>query len=613
MRYRNEIDGLRAIAVIPVVLFHAGLKTFSGGFVGVDIFFVISGYLITSIILSKIDDNNFSLTEFYERRARRILPALFLVMGVTIPMAWLWMDPFELKEFGQSLISTATFSSNIFFQLKTGYFNTSSELKPLLHTWSLAVEEQYYIIFPLLIMLVHRLGRTTLILTLVTITLTSLALAQWAAYNSPSFASYSLPTRMWEILLGSFVALYFQRSDKIIQIAWLNQTLSFAGLLLIFYSIAYFDAHTPFPSLYTLVPTIGAALVIIFAQPHTIAHRLLASRIMVGIGVISYSVYLWHQPVFSMARIYTLKDLSFGWNAACTIITFALAYLTKLSVEDYFRFRLTKQNRFKALGGLSAFAICLIAFGISSHINLGFPERSSLGLKLSQNFGLSSACSGAALDEQECKTGESPSTVLWGDSFAMHIAKAVNANSEKGMIQATLSACPPIAGYRDGNRKSLRSCEEFNNDVLSYVEHQSKENVRTVVLSSTFQKFTKPQQKKFLNTLKHLKSLGLNVYVVSPPPVHPNTLRCIKLMDRENKPIDSCTFNVSKIRNRNTFKTLAKICKKTGATFIDLRDLICLDGKCTPELNGTIIYRDNGHLSNMSTEIVSEFLKSKML
>ena len=167
MKYRAEIDGLRALAVLPVILFHAGFELFGGGFVGVDVFFVISGYLITSIIISEMGRDNFSLINFYERRARRILPALFFVMLVSIPFAWFWLTPGDLKDFGQSLIAVATFSSNILFWIESGYFATASELKPLLHTWSLAVEEQYYILFPLFLMIFWNLPKKYLLLLLI--------------------------------------------------------------------------------------------------------------------------------------------------------------------------------------------------------------------------------------------------------------------------------------------------------------------------------------------------------------------------------------------------------------------------------------------------------------
>src|SRR6185312_1937544 len=208
MDYRQEIDGLRALAVLPVILFHAGFQSFSGGFVGVDVFFVISGYLITTIILAELEQGRFSIINFYERRARRILPALFLVMFVCLPFAWLWLLPEDMKSFSQSLVAVSVFASNVLFWKKSGYFDTAAELKPLLHTWSLAVEEQYYVFFPIFLVLSWRLGKSKICGLLVMVFVMSLAVAQWASLAEPAAGFYLLPTRGWELLVGVFSAFF---------------------------------------------------------------------------------------------------------------------------------------------------------------------------------------------------------------------------------------------------------------------------------------------------------------------------------------------------------------------------------------------------------------------
>lgn len=211
MQYRPEVDGLRAIAVLPVILFHAGFSAFSGGFVGVDIFFVISGYLITTIIYQEMAQGRFSMWRFYERRARRILPALFAVSLACIPFAWLWMLPNEFKDFSQSLVGVATFTSNILFWRESGYFAGAAELKPLLHTWSLAVEEQFYILYPPLLLALYRFV-PKLLFTIISLgALVSLGLAHWASSAHPSANFYLLPTRAWELGLGALAAIYLQR------------------------------------------------------------------------------------------------------------------------------------------------------------------------------------------------------------------------------------------------------------------------------------------------------------------------------------------------------------------------------------------------------------------
>ena len=211
MKYRADIDGLRAIAVVPVILFHAGLDLFSGGFVGVDIFFVISGYLITTIIVREMSEDRFSLLRFYERRARRILPALFLVVLVCFPFAWYNLLPKTLIDFAECVLAVSVFSSNFLFWSESGYFDTATELKPLLHTWSLAVEEQYYVIFPLLVMGMWRFGQRVLIILLGIIAIASLLAAQYLSSTAPSANFYLLTTRAWELLIGAFCALYLNR------------------------------------------------------------------------------------------------------------------------------------------------------------------------------------------------------------------------------------------------------------------------------------------------------------------------------------------------------------------------------------------------------------------
>ena len=208
MDYRREIDGLRAIAVISVVLYHAGIQAFSGGFIGVDVFFVISGYLITSIILAEMQAGTFTLGNFYERRARRILPALFVMMFTCLPFAWLWLSPRYMKDFSESLVAVPAFASNVLFFITSGYFDAATEIKPLSHTWSLAVEEQYYILFPAFVMLTFGSSKRRIVAMLAALAIVSLAVAEWASLMYPRFTFYLLPARGWEILIGVFVAVF---------------------------------------------------------------------------------------------------------------------------------------------------------------------------------------------------------------------------------------------------------------------------------------------------------------------------------------------------------------------------------------------------------------------
>ena len=369
MKYRAEIDGLRALAVLPVILFHAGFEWFSGGFVGVDIFFVISGYLITTIIISEMAEGKFSIINFYERRARRILPALFFVMAACLPFAWLWLTPSDLEDFGQSLVAVSTFSSNILFWRESGYFDTAAELKPLLHTWSLAVEEQYYILFPIFIILTWRLGLKWVLILLSIVFLVSLGAAQWSAYNAPDAAFYLLPTRGWELLVGVFAAFYL-KYNTYLKSHSINQALSLLGFGMIVFSIIAFDKKTPFPSLYTLIPTIGTGLLILCAVPKTVIHKLLSLKFIVGIGLISYSAYLWHQPLLAFAKHVFSEEVPELLMLCLCLMSLVAAWFSWRFIETPFRNR--KRFDRASIFRLSAVGILMFStIGLTLHFTNG--------------------------------------------------------------------------------------------------------------------------------------------------------------------------------------------------------------------------------------------------
>ncbi|RFF29337.1 acyltransferase family protein [Wenzhouxiangella sediminis] len=371
MKYRAEVDGLRAVAVLPVILFHAGLPPFSGGYVGVDVFFVISGYLITTIITREMSQGRFSLVHFYERRARRILPALFLVMACCLPLAWLLLYPSQMEAFGQNVTATALFSSNLLLWLKSGYFATASEMNPLLHTWSLAVEEQYYILFPLLLMLVWRFGTRSLLACLAVLFFLSLGASGWAAAHAPMAGFYLIPFRGWELLLGSFCAFLAPRMTAR---PGFDDLFGFSGLLLILGAVFAFDAETPFPGVHALVPTAGTAMVILFAREGSLVQRLLSRRMLVGIGLISYSAYLWHQPAFAFYRHHHLGEASTTVLLLLAVCSLLAAWVSWRFVERPFRDRARFSRRF--IFGASAVLIAAFSgVGFYAHINNGVMPR----------------------------------------------------------------------------------------------------------------------------------------------------------------------------------------------------------------------------------------------
>ena len=440
MKYRREIDGLRALAVLPVIFFHAGFNYFVGGYVGVDVFFVISGYLITSLIMTEQQAGSFTLKGFYERRARRILPALFLVMLACLPLAWLWMLPSDVKAFSKSLIAVAAFLSNIMFWREGGYFETPGALKPLFHTWSLAVEEQYYVLFPLFLLLIWRRGKRCVTGIFITLGLASLAAAVWASRNHPQAAFYLLPTRGWELLMGACIAVYFLGSSGAALAArdtasLLHEVGGALGLALIAYAVITFDRTVPYPSLYTLVPTLGAALIILFASPRTAVGKLLNTPVLVGAGLLSYSAYLWHQPLFAFARIRREGALGTPLALALSLAAIVCAYLSWRYVEKPFRNRalIDRTTVFLAAGSMT---LLFLLIGLAGVMTNGFAYRYS-----AQDRNLAALDMYAAgiyvekrfLDlEQRPFDGSGRRKVfVIGDSFAQDI---VNATYEGGLM-----------------------------------------------------------------------------------------------------------------------------------------------------------------------------------
>lgn len=457
MYYRKEIDGLRAVAVVPVIFFHAGFKLFQGGYVGVDVFFVISGYLITSIILSDLSKQKYSIVTFYERRARRILPALFFLMLCCLPFAWFLLLPNNLKDFAQSLAAVSAFSSNILFLFESGYFATASELKPLLHTWSLAVEEQYYVFFPLFLMLIWKFRKQWVFPTILIVAVLSLALGEYASLYYKGAAFYLLPTRTWELALGALIATaFFYKNDYVEAIrnkVVISELMSAVGLFLILYATVVFDKNVPFPGFSALVPTVGTGLIIVFSSQQTIVGKVLSLRPVVLIGLISYSLYLWHNPMFVFARYYMIDEPSKQLYLILSVLSFVFAYLSWRFVEAPFRNKnlINRKQIFTfALAGSVAFALlgCTVSYFIKT------PE-----LEATYRKGLSDSY---ILQDSPVRV------VLWGDShadsFAISLGKTLNENSISLELNI-MHSCPSIIDtvrINNINSQYAERCTEHN-------------------------------------------------------------------------------------------------------------------------------------------------------
>jgi len=363
MQYRSEIDGLRALALIPVIFFHAGFEVFSGGFVGVDVFFVISGYLITSILIEDLENKRFSILYFYERRARRILPALFLVILICIPFAFFLMTPYQIKDFSQSLIAVSLFASNIFFQRKNDYFSPNAEEAPLIHTWSLAVEEQYYLLFPIFLIIAWRYKRNKIFWIIILLAIISLLISELRSNSSETANFYMTTSRAWELFAGSISAFIFQKKGL-----QKNNTFALLGLAMIMFSIFAYNEKTPFPSAYTLLPVLGTVIIVLYATTGTLVAKLLSTKAFVGIGLISYSAYLWHQPIFAFARIESIDSPSFTLMVILSFASIVFAYISWRYIEKPFRNKkiITQRKIFNyAIFGI----IFLICIGLAGYYN----------------------------------------------------------------------------------------------------------------------------------------------------------------------------------------------------------------------------------------------------
>lgn len=610
MDYRREIDGLRAIAVLPVILFHAGFSIFSGGFIGVDVFFVISGFLITSILIDELERNDFSIARFYERRARRILPALFVVLLACIPFAWMWMLPWETKDFAQSVVATILFSSNILFWRESGYFESAAELKPLLHTWSLAVEEQYYIILPVLLFLLWRCGRHRALCVIVAISSVSLLMSEYGWRQHPEANFFLTPTRAWELLAGSICA--FLTVGKVQRA---SNLLSAAGLALIVFSIFYYDSSIPFPSLYTLTPVVGTALVLLYAHRDTFVARLLSTSPLVGIGLISYSAYLWHQPLFAFARILSLTDPSLALMGGLAIASLLLATLTWKYIEQPFRGRskFMISSRRSVFSVSAIFSIFLIASSTIAASTVD-AENNYSGLKKYAKYDtdfmrpkcfLTHARNKLLLfDKKYClsRASNKKNVLLIGNSHAAHFAQAlVNSLPDSNVMQATASGCTALLPLRGEKR-----CVDLFQFV--YNEYLPDNRVDLVVLSSRIQL---SDIKKFTATLDFLSQYADHVLVVGPVPEYkPHLFKSMIKAERFGYSIDY-VVNQTIIHDRAAIdRDLEKNLRgRKGVLYFSVWDAFCRMRCPVYTKKGELFTFDYGHVSRSAAlEIVNAMM-----
>ena len=609
INYRAEIDGLRALAVLPVIFFHAGFEWFSGGFVGVDVFFVISGYLITTIIISEIAEGKFSIVNFYERRARRILPALFFVMLVCLPFAWFWLKPGDLINFGQSLIAVSIFSSNILFWLEGGYFANAAELNPLLHTWSLAVEEQYYILFPVFLLFTWRLGIKWVLTLLAIVFVISLGVAHWGAFNKPSPNFYLLPTRGWELLLGVFAAFYL-KYNSYFKSHNINQTLSLIGFGMIFYSIFAFDETTPFPSLYALVPTVGTGLLILSAVPNTVVHKLLSFSPIVNVGLISYSAYLWHLPMLVFARHRLPGELSDLLMIILCAASMIIAWFSWRYIEKPFRDKKrTTRNFIFIFSLLGILGFSTIGLYLYKSINI----LDDWTLDVRQHHCLLQGDSETVHSESCFENNEG--YLLWGDSNAASLSIGLRDFFKKNSIsftQLTQSGCPPIFDLTELIHR--KSCNDVNIKVLNKINEKGYK--RVILHAAWFHQHYPLSQsefkEKFEKTIIRLKEVSeIELTVIGNSPRWSDSPYQIDKYGEESVVRGSILFH-KPLEVWDIDSVMRALSDKHGFLYVSLIDEVCMNSNdqlyCPLGVSDKYFYRDWGHLSRVgSNYFVSKF------
>ena len=453
MKYRAYVDGLRAVAILPVLTFHANLGT-SGGFVGVDIFFVISGFLITGLILKDLDLGEFSIFDFWERRIRRILPALALIVLATLAIGWFLFLPSDFKEMGLSVLWQASLAANFYFWFDSGYFANGVDVKPLLHTWSLAVEEQFYLLFPFLLMGVAHFCRKWLTQVILILGLVSFGLSIWGTHTYPDATFYLLPTRAWELLMGAFLASLSSQY----QIRRLTaECLSYAGLMAIMFPVFMYSEQTRFPGAAAVLPCLGTA-VIIWANGCSLTSlgKFLTIPPMVFVGLISYSLYLWHWPLLVYSKYWAFGEVPIPYRLLILAASIVLAAASWKFVETPFRKRVVLKSRPRVF----AFAFMIIALlllsGLSIYQKQGLPSRFTKQV-LQYASGASDRDFRCKHNLEDAQTGnfiglgsrdanQPVRVIVWGDSHAMAVMPAIDSLCKdygvRGVGAAQFFDCP---------------------------------------------------------------------------------------------------------------------------------------------------------------------------
>ena len=612
IKYRTDIDGLRAVAVAAVILDHLGIPGFSGGFVGVDVFFAISGYLIASIILHDVEDRRFSILRFYVRRVRRILPALFVVMAVTTPIAFWLLLPGELRAFSQSLAGAALFSSNFIFWHQAGYFAAQSSTKPLLHTWSLGIEEQFYILFPITLILLLRMGRKIAFWILGAAAIVSYAACIWETPHAIESAFFFPQYRTWELLAGSILAFAGQKPPPV----WLSNCTCAIGLALMLVAVVTFSPSTQFPGPYALVPVLGALLVIQSGgRSDWLAGLALRASPITFLGRISYSLYLWHWPLIAFTTYYLLHPPTVPEAALIFCLSLILATLSWRWIEQPARL-----SAWPPIGILAVAIVGTAIFasaGIAGHLKAGFPGRfPTFDKKTYYNQlyreGPCQVSTFANWDSAFCTfpshpPANMPRVLVWGDSFASQYVEGLRYLKTQipfATTQRTEAGCAPLL---EGGSAYNEKCEAFNQAQLNSIVAEPPD---AVIVAGNWRQATDPAHVEtgLRATLRSLKQAGIPTLVIGDLPIYYSDVPQIERMLRRRGDQTQWYTPWSNLWADPSIRILAK---ENGAHFFSPREYFCEGVKCR-FTDGELFSLDEAHLSAHGSVMVVRAMRPQI-
>ncbi|MBV8036899.1 acyltransferase family protein [Roseateles sp.] len=622
MKFRPDIEGLRALAILPVVVFHAWPKALTGGYVGVDVFFVISGYLITTLLLQRLAAGSYSIASFYAARIRRIFPALFVMLALIVPAAWLLLTPQAMGEFARVFGATGVFASNLELYRTTGYFEGATELKPLVHTWSLAVEEQYYIVFPLLLAALHRWARGAIGFVLVTVGLLSLAYAQFlTGYDGP-LAFYSALSRTCELMVGSLLALRVDRGRPPLP-AGARQLLGVAGLVAIVSACVLLKPDASFPGMTALWPCLGAAALIEAGRGEgSFASRWLALPPLRWIGALSFSLYLWHWPMLVFARHLLLGQPDALQSGVAVVLAVALAWASLRWVEAPVRSAAWRQ-RSLLLGGGAAMAACLLlAGGLFLAARHAGEEASPANALLAGAVDFSPRRERCHTRERvqiayadRCQFGaaEAPRQLaVWGDSHGVEIGHvlAESLPADRSLAAMTAAACPPALGFALPGRFY---CEKHNAAMLAGLVGDAKVD-RVLMVSRTSSYLGDAQmaavfERGLQEAVRALKAVGKEVWLLDPVPTYDYPVPAA-LAQHQRRGLAPAAFGIAGDDYRRiegqALAMLARVAAATGAQRIAVDTTLCGEGRCAViGADGRALYLDNNHLSMAGARLLA--------